>query len=168
MARYLGAFHGGAWSPAKGLSVFRGGSWMPAKNGWAYRGGVWEQFWPVAPPATPTVAWVSAGVFTVTNFDSSLVYDASPGGVLSGSSLAVPAVSGSTVVTVRRYAGGPGVSVTVARQPHTFRHVEGACIGWSGPDEFGWYYCNNRLPGSNALNDVPGWANTGSEWWRLT
>jgi hypothetical protein len=132
---------GGAWKTPAVVSVKIGGVWKTASSVSCKIGGVWKTTTLGSAPATPTLSHTAAGQFTITNYDSSLVYTLA---LVSGSGTAtrVGAVVTLSATTARfsitaAYASGAPVSGFgyMQRTPYTYTQV--ASLGGEG---VGFYY----------------------------
>ena len=122
MARALDTWDGSKWAPAKVLSVNDGTAWQPAKGAWVYDGAAWQQFWPVAPPVKPSLAYTGNGLFIIQNYDPAVVY-AAVGGVQAGNEFIVGNDNGDATLTPAWYVGGPtGPAAGAHRRRITYRN----------------------------------------------
>lgn len=186
MARALDTWDGSAWKPAKVLSVNDGTTWKPAKGAWVYDGAAWQQFWPVAPPVKPSLAYTGNGLFIIQNYDPAVVYSAA-GGIQTGNQFVVGNASGDATLTPAWYAGGPtGPAAGCHRRPITYTdkwtdttqpayaaNVGAGAVGpacpWGGTHN-GTGLCVFPSSGYNTRTKdaVPaGYTESFGEWWKV-
>lgn len=98
---------GGSWKIPSQTFVKVGGSWKTAATVSVKVGGSWKTTTFSGPPAVPTLSYTAQGQFTITNYDSNLVYNVS-GANRSGDLLT--SVSNGATITASYASGAPASS----------------------------------------------------------
>lgn len=125
-----------SWVQPTGIYVKVDEQWKILSNTYARVDGVWKQTTFGAAPAKPTVSYVSTGLFSIQNYDSSLVYTTT---LISGSGSATLNTSTGRYTLSNSPArfkvecsyavGGPTSAGYMERKPYAYscRTVSGTC-----------------------------------------
>ena len=145
--------------------------------------------------AKPTISHSAYGQFTIDNYDANLTYTVSAtSGSVSRSGAVITASATDTVVTVTAGSikGGSGTPTTAERKAYTYYYgtgqscsnncqpgggPSGANSCWCGSSSDGYQTCCGGCYGQTCTNyqtgpfknSTPsGYADTYSEWWKIT
>lgn len=129
---------GGTWRVPTTVHVKVGGQWRVATQAFAKIDGVWRNTTFASPPDKPVMVYVSTGVFAISNYNSSLVYEATYV-VGSGGTATLNTVNGRYTLSgtwsgfnvISRYAAGAPASNAgyMERKPYSYscRQVGYSC-----------------------------------------